>query len=268
MQNIYRLVSNVRAKKYEVLRFQTYLINQLIWKNLEEKVKFEELFLKNFYFNYSSDEKFIINDLNLKIKRGERIGIVGVTGSGKTTLIDLLIGLLIPKSGSIYINGKDINKKGNKSLLNNWRNSVANVPQNIFLTDSTFAENIAFGCPVEQINMSRVRKCAKMANISKFIENKHLKYKSNIGEGGIKLSGGQKQRIAIARALYKNSELLIFDEATSALDNKTELSLVETLRGIDKQKTILIIAHRLSTLKYCDRVLELKDGKIIEKDDY
>ena len=107
-----------------------------------------------------------------------------------------------------------------------------------------------------------------MANISKFIENKQLKYKSNIGEGGIKLSGGQKQRIAIARALYKNSELLIFDEATSALDNKTELNLVETLRGIDKQKTILIIAHRLSTLKYCDRVLELKDGKIIEKDDY
>ena len=113
--------------------------------------------------------------------------------------------------------------------------------------------------------MSRVRECAKMANISKFIENKNLKYKSNIGEGGIKLSGGQKQRIAIARALYKNSELLIFDEATSALDNKTELSLVETLSRIDKQKTILIIAHRLSTLKYCDRVLELKDGRLLKK---
>ena len=269
LQNIYRLVSNIRAKKYEVLQISN-LLNQSIKleKYRSESLKFEELFLKNICFNYSSEEKFIINDLNLKIKRGERIGIVGVTGSGKTTLIDLLIGLLIPKSGSIFINGKDINKKGNKSHLNKWRTSVANVPQNIFLTDSTFAENIAFGCPVEQIDMSRVRKCAKMANISKFIENKQLKYKSNIGEGGIKLSGGQKQRIAIARALYKNSELLIFDEATSALDNKTELNLVETLRGIDKQKTILIIAHRLSTLKYCDRVLELKDGKIIEKDDY
>ena len=224
--------------------------------------------MKSIYFNYSRDEKFIINDLNLKIRRGERIGIVGITGCGKTTLIDLLIGLLNPVSGSVFINGKDINKKANNSLLKSWRNSVANVPQNIFFTDATFAENIAFGFPVNQIDMSRVRKCAMMANISQFIESKNLKYESNIGEGGIKLSGGQKQRIAIARALYKNSELLIFDEATSALDNKTESSLVETLSRIDKQRTILIIAHRLSTLKYCDRVLELKGGKIFEKDDY
>ena len=178
-------------------------------------------------------------------------------------MIDLLIGLLDPTDGNIKINGVNLNNNNN-NFLNIWRNSIANVPQNIFLLDATFAENIAFGSNHDEIDLARVRNCARMAKIDSFIEKKYLNYQSNIGEGGIKLSGGQKQRLGIARALYKNSELLILDEATSALDNKTEISLVETLKGINKEKTILIIAHRLTTLKYCDRVLELKEGKIIE----
>ena len=266
IQNIYRLLSNIRAKKYEVLQISNLLDQDINFqKQINQGFRFEELLFKNVCFKYSKDEKYIIENLDLKLKRGERVGIIGETGSGKTTFIDLLIGLLSPTNGNVYINGKNLNNYIENDLLVNWRNAIANVPQNIFLSDSTFAENIAFGFNFKDIDMKRVKKCARMAKIDKFIEQKNLKYNSNIGESGIKLSGGQKQRLGIARALYKNSELLILDEATSALDNKTEISLVETFKQIKKEKTIIIISHRLSTLKYCDRVLEIKNGKIIEK---
>ena len=269
LQNIYRLLSNIRAKKYEVLQISNLLDQDINFKKqITKGFRFEELFFKNVCFRYSKDEQYIIENLDLKIQRGERVGIIGETGSGKTTFIDLLIGLLSPTNGKVFINGKNLNNLNNdlqNDLLVNWRNSIANVPQNIFLLDSTFAENIAFGCNIKDIDMKRVRKCARMSKIDSFIEQKNLKYKSNIGENGIKLSGGQKQRLGIARALYKNSELLILDEATSALDNRTEINLVETFKNIKKEKTIIIISHRLSTLKYCDRVLEIKNGKLIEK---
>ena len=266
MQNIYRLVSNVRAKKYEVLEISN-LLEQKIEKDKRNKKDFyfKNISLKNLSFKYSTNEKNLIKNINLEINRGERIGFVGATGCGKTTLIDLIIGLLKPTNGNIFINGKDLHIKSNRDLRQYWRNSISNVPQNIFISDASFSENIAFGLSKKEIDIDRVKNCAKMANLSKVIENNNSGYENNVGEAGAKLSGGQKQRLGIARALYKNSELLIFDEATSALDINTEINVVEALKKISREKTILIIAHRLSTLKYCDRIIEIRNGEIFEK---
>ena len=266
MQNIFRLVSNVRAKKYEVLEISN-LLEQKIEKDKRNKKDFyfKNISLKNLSFKYSTNEKNLIKNINLEINRGERIGFVGATGCGKTTLIDLIIGLLKPTNGNIFINGKDLHIKSNRDLRQYWRNSISNVPQNIFISDASFSENIAFGLSKKEIDIDRVKNCAKMANLSKVIENNNSGYENNVGEAGAKLSGGQKQRLGIARALYKNSELLIFDEATSALDINTEINVVEALNKISREKTILIIAHRLSTLKYCDRIIEIRNGEIFEK---
>ena len=266
LQNIYRLISNIRSKKYEVLQISNLLEHKIEkGKRSKKDFYFENIFLKNVSFKYLSNEENLIKNINFEIKRGERIGLVGVTGCGKTTLIDLIIGLLKPTNGNIFINGNDLHLRSNREFLKSWRNSIANVPQNIFISDASFSENIAFGFPKKDIDMERVKNCAELANLSKFIEKNISSYDDNVGEGGIKLSGGQKQRLGIARALYKNSEVLILDEATSALDMNTELNVVEAIKNISREKTILMITHRLSTLKYCDRVIEIRNGKIYEK---
>lgn len=215
--------------------------------------------LNNVTFRFSNGSKDIVSNLCLKISVGETVGIVGQTGSGKTTLIDLLVGLLDPTSGEILVDGTPLNKARRKS----WMTKIAYVPQQVFLADDTVEANIALGVKREDINQARVIEASKLACIDKFISGSLTQgYKTNVGEDGINLSGGQRQRIAIARALYRNPEILILDEATSALDTNIEKEVIESVLNEKKNITVIMIAHRTSTLKECDAIYVLEDGKI------
>jgi len=218
--------------------------------------------LKAVHFGYSPDLPEVLKGLDLEIRRGERIGLIGSTGSGKSTTVDLLMGLLEPTAGQLLVDGCDINDPHHPERQAAWRAAIAHVPQTIYLADSSIAENIAFGIPSRQIDMQRVREAASQAQIATFIESSSDGYASFVGERGIRLSGGQRQRIGIARALYKRSTVLVFDEATSALDNETEQSVMKAIDTLSKDLTILIIAHRLTTLNQCDHVFEINDGAI------
>jgi ABC-type multidrug transport system fused ATPase/permease subunit len=209
-------------------------------------------------FSYANDEHLILNDLNLTIFKGSRVGIIGSTGSGKSTLIDLLMGLLKPTHGDISVDDLPMTDLNRQS----WQRMIAHVPQSIYLTDTTVAENIAFGVPFTEIDMARVQLAAQQAQIDSFIESRPNGYRSLLGERGVYLSGGQRQRIGIARALYKQTSILVFDEATSALDGKTEQEVMQAIEGLSENLTILIIAHRLTTLKNCTQIVELSDGRI------
>lgn len=209
-------------------------------------------------FRYSKDGPWILDGLRMTIRKGARIGIVGSTGSGKSTALDLLMGLLTPASGTLEVDGKTITGE----LVRAWQRTIAHVPQSIFLSDSTLAENIAFGVPPDRIDMQRVKSAAARAHIAEFIESRPEGYKAMVGERGIRLSGGQRQRIGIARALYKQASVLIFDEATSALDNVTEQSVMEAIQGLDRDLTVIIVAHRLTTVRHCDGIFEMHDGQV------
>ena len=173
------------------------------------------------------------------------------------------MGLLKPSNGSLYIDNLKISESYSEKYIFSWMKKIALVPQDIYLTDSSFTENIAFGVPYNKINHKLVRECARKALIESFINESKNKYKTLVGEKGIKLSGGQRQRIAIARALYKKAEVIILDEATSALDSMTEELVMKSINGLSKNITIIMIAHRLSTLEICDRVLTIENGKIV-----
>ena len=215
--------------------------------------------IKNLDFIYPNSNRLALNKINLSIQSGAKIGIVGSTGSGKTTLIDILLGLLKPTKGEISLDGDEICKLG----LRDWQNSIGYVPQNIFLSDKTIAENIAFGLSIDELDIERVKEVSKIASLHKFItEELDERYFTNIGERGIRLSGGQRQRIGIARALYNNPPLLVLDEATSALDNLTEKLIIESIADHSKNITTIIIAHRLNTIKNCDCIYYLEKGKI------
>lgn len=210
-------------------------------------------------FQYTEDGPFILKDLNIEIPRGSRVGFVGKTGSGKSTALDLVMGLLVPTQGSLSVDGKEISG----ASIRAWQRTIAHVPQTIYLADSTFAENIAFGVPKSEIDIERMKVAAKRAHIADFIEDKENGYNELVGERGIKLSGGQRQRIGIARALYKQASVLVFDEATSALDNVTENAVMQAINALDHDLTILLIAHRLSTVKGCDMLIEMDQGRIV-----
>lgn len=212
--------------------------------------------------NYSYDKKLVLKDINLKIKKGEVLGIVGRTGSGKSTLVDLIMGLLKPKQGFIEVDGKKINYQSFSNELIGLRKKISHIPQNIFLKDSNVLENIAFGSEVKNIDFAKVKGAAKIARIHEFIIEELGGYNAYVGEKGIKLSGGQLQRIGIARALYKESEILVMDEATSSLDEYTEKQIIKSIYSLENRPTIIMIAHRLSTLKNCDRIIHMSSGKI------
>ena len=214
--------------------------------------------LKQVNFRYSINTPSVLNQIDLTIKKGDRIGFVGPTGSGKSTLLDIIMGLLHPTDGSIEIDNELITIK-NQHL---WQKHIAHVPQFIYLSDSSIEENIAFGVPKDKINFNRVKQSAKQAQIKEMIESLPQKYKTKVGERGIRLSGGQRQRIGIARALYKEADVIIFDEATSALDDKTENEVMNAIESLSKNLTILIIAHRLTTLKNCSYIVKLKEGTV------
>ena len=215
---------------------------------------------KNVYFAYSNETPTVLNGLSFEIKKGERVGFIGPTGCGKSTTIDLLMGLLEPNSGEVLVDDIDINCKQDPENLLAWRAAIAHVPQSIYLADRSIADNIAFGVDPEKLDIKRVKEAARQAQIAEFIESSPQGYKTFVGERGIRLSGGQRQRIGIARALYKKASVMVFDEATSALDNSTEKALMLAIDNLSRDLTIVIIAHRLTTLERCDKIIQLKDG--------
>ena len=219
--------------------------------------------LKSIRFRYNKKSPMILKGLNLVIKKGEKIGIVGPTGSGKSTLIDILLGLIEPNDGEILIDNINILDKNNSHNINDWRSIISYVPQDIYLGDSTIKENICFGEKRENINIKNVISAAKKAGIHSFINTLPNKYETFVGERGLRLSGGQRQRIGLARALYQKSQVVILDEATSSLDNETEKSVMNSIYKLGKEITIIMIAHRLTTLRDCDRIIKIKDGQIL-----
>lgn len=224
-----------------------------------------EIELKNIYFSYFNNKNATLKDICLSIKKNTYVAFIGSTGSGKTTLVDLILGLLMPDKGTFKVDDVEINDKN----IKNWQVNLGYVPQQIYLSDDTIARNIAFGLPDEQIDIDQIKKVAKMANLKDFIENDlSLSYSTVIGERGIRLSGGQRQRIGIARALYHDPQVLLFDEATSSLDNNTEKEVLEAIEGISKLKTMVVIAHRLTTVKNCDKVYVVEKGRIISEGSY
>jgi ATP-binding cassette, subfamily B, bacterial PglK len=220
----------------------------------------KEIKLKNVYFYYPNSKKPTLKDINLTIRHKTTVGIVGATGCGKTTTINIILGLLQPQKGTLEVDGKTIANKNIRS----WQRSIGYVPQNIFLSDDTVLANIAFGQELKDINGHMVEKAAKIANLHKFIiDELPKKYQTTIGEHGIRLSGGQRQRIGIARALYHNPKVLIFDEATNALDSQTEQAVMDAVQNLNKNITIIIITHRLNTVKNCEFIFKLHKGQII-----
>jgi len=213
--------------------------------------------IKNLSFSYIGTNKNLLNEIELTINEGESVGIVGSSGSGKSTLVDLILGLLIPKSGQIMVNNLDINKN-----MRSWQNLIGYVPQNVYLADDTLAKNIAFGIDENQIDFERLHTSIKSAQLEEFVKSLPEGINNEVGERGSRISGGQRQRIGIARALYNGPQLLVFDEATSALDNKTELEVMEVINSLKGSRTILIIAHRLTTIENCDKVFEINEGNI------
>jgi len=214
--------------------------------------------LKQLGFRYSPQTPDVLKQIDLTIIKGSRVGFIGTTGSGKSTLLDIVMGLLQPTVGSMEVDGQAVTLTNNRA----WQAHIAHVPQTIFLADSTIEENIAFGIPQEQIDHKRVRVAAQQAQIADSINTWPKQYQTFVGERGIRLSGGQRQRIGIARALYKQANVIIFDEATSSLDNETEQAVMHAIKRLSKDLTLLIIAHRVTTLENCTQIVELRDGCI------
>jgi len=213
-------------------------------------------------FAYGPHLPEVLMGIDLEIRKGERIGIIGSTGSGKSTTLDLLMALSLPTAGRILVDGVDLHDPAHPERLMAWRSTIAHVPQSIYLADSSIAENIAFGLSSGQIDMGLVKRAAEQAQIAGFIEGSPDGYSSFVGERGIRLSGGQRQRIGIARALYKQAQVLVFDEATSALDSQTEEAVMKAIEGLSQELTIVMIAHRLGTVARCDRLIELERGSV------
>ncbi len=219
----------------------------------------KEITLNNIQYNYPDTVRTALKDINLKISVKTTVGIIGATGCGKTTTVDIILGLLEAQKGTLEIDGQIITKNNSSA----WQRSIGYVPQNIYLSDNTIAANIAFGVESKNIIQENVIKASKIANLHEFVVNElPEKYQSLVGERGVKLSGGQRQRIGIARALYHNPSVLILDEATSALDNQTEQAVMDAINNLGKNITIILIAHRLSTVKKCDKIFLLENGKL------
>ncbi len=220
--------------------------------------------LHEVYFRYSDSGSWILNGLSFRLEKGSRIGIIGASGGGKSTALDVFMGLLIPQKGELLIDGEPCVD----GQVREWQKLIAHVPQMIYLFDATIAENIALGVPPELIDINRVRAVCQKAGIADFIEKSPSGYWSTVGERGVRLSGGQRQRVGIARALYKQASVLVFDEATSALDQYTETSVINALDDLDRDLTIIMVAHRMTTLSRCDRIIEIKSGRVIRTGAY
>lgn len=265
LQQIYYSWSNILGTESAISDVVNYLKEDLtdyqkISEN-SEPISFDhEISLNHVSFSYRKSDAVVLNDITISIPKFSKVGFIGPTGCGKSTLLDIIMGLLIPTDGELMVDGHAITNVNRKY----WQNQIAHVPQNIYLSDASIEENIAFGIPKEQIDKVKVIDAAKKAHIDYFIQDLPKGYGTYVGERGVQLSGGQRQRIAIARAFYKQASVIVFDEATSALDNKTEEVVMNAVKELNKDFTVLIIAHRINTLKDCDIVYRLEDGKIAE----
>jgi ABC-type bacteriocin/lantibiotic exporter with double-glycine peptidase domain len=263
LQQAYAAWSAIQGGRSQ-LRDTVELLEQAIpscTKSDIEPLTFQhELNLNQVTFRYTPSSPDIVKRINLSIRKGERVGFIGTSGSGKSTLLDIIMGLLPATDGQITVDGVALRASNQRA----WQSQLAHVPQTIFLTDRSVAENIAFGVPRASIDMARVREAAMQARIADLIESWPKGYAALVGERGVRLSGGQRQRIGIARALYKRASIIVLDEATSALDNETEEAVMKSIEGLSSSLTILVIAHRLSTLRMCDRIIEL-DGQVVRR---
>ena len=268
MQSIYAALAKLRfvGASLDALVNDIKNLKTLNLKQDQSVLSFnKQITLKNIYYNYPNASRTTLKDININIPAKTTVGLVGATGSGKTTTVDIILGLLEAQKGNLEVDGKIIKEQNSKS----WQRSIGYVPQNIYLADDTVAANIAFGVDPKDINQEAVEKPSKIANLHQFvIEELPKKYQTNIGERGIKLSGGQRQRIGIARALYHNPQLLVLDEATSALDNQTEQAVMDAVNNLNKDITLIIIAHRLNTVKNCDNIFKLEKGELIGQGTY
>ena len=270
LQQLYNSWTTIKGNE-QTLRDIINLLDQQIpyldnYKLIDEKLirLKHNIELDGVSFSYASSLPTVIKDISLLIHKGDRVGFIGTTGSGKSTLLDILMALLVPTSGSLKVDGVPINQANAPK----WQLNIAHVPQSIYLMDCSIAENIAFGERKESIDIDKVRAAAQKAQIAKTIESWRDGYDTMVGEKGIKLSGGQRQRIAIARALYRQADLIVFDEATSALDQETEELLMEAIQSLSSDLTVLIIAHRTSTLRGCNIIVELRHGQIVNTGSY
>ena len=267
MQQVYRFWAVLKGYN-EDLKGVLFMLNQPVPNCLiaQEPLQLHEsLIIDGVHFSYGDNRPEVLQGVDLKIRKGERIGIIGGTGSGKSTIVDIVMGLLTPTSGRLLVDGFDLHDLDHPERLIAWRTTIAHVPQSIYLADCTIVENIAFGVPKDQIDLSRVRVAAEKAQLLNFVETLPDGFNTFVGECGVRLSGGQRQRIGIARALYKNSSIIILDEATSALDSSTEKCVIEALDGMSREITVVMIAHRLSTLELCNRIIKFQEGRIVDQ---
>jgi ATP-binding cassette subfamily B protein len=262
LQNLYSNLVRIQSSQVSVqdaLEFLEQPLPAHVGLPLAAPLPFRQAVeLKDLGFRYSTGGPWVLRGLNLRIPRGSRVGFIGATGSGKSTLIDILMGLLTPVEGAVLIDGIPVFPDRTRS----WQAHLAHVPQAIFLADVSIAENIAFGLRPEEIDRNRVRQAARQAQLADTIESWSAGYDTLVGERGVRLSGGQRQRVGIARALYKRADVIVFDEATSALDNRTESAVMEAIEGLHSDLTIFLVAHRLTTLRGCDLIVELDQGSI------
>ena len=267
-QQIYGSASSIKGNLSSIEQINKNLhlpMTHMLNTNQQKKINFNSnIKLNNVKFSYNDEERVSLNINNLEIKKGSTIGIVGASGAGNSTLVDILVGLLKVKPSSLLIDDKEINK----NEIVSWRKKIGYVPQRIFVSDSTIAENIAFGEMPNEIDMNKIYKVMKMANLTHVVGSHDEGVNTIIGENGIKFSGGQLQRLGLARALYMDPEVLVLDEATSALDGPTEYEIMNSIEELSYSKTIIIIAHRLSTIRHADNIFVLKDGNIECEGDY
>lgn len=242
--------------------FKSELLND---ENIETLKFNDKITVENLSYNYPKSDKLVLKNINIEIEKNQEIAFAGATGAGKSTLVDIILGLLEPSTGYLKIDDKIVDK----NIIRSWQKNIGYVPQDIFLIDDTIIKNIAFGVDKDNIDIRKVKKAAEIANIANFIENELSEgYNTIVGERGIRISGGQKQRIGLARALYHDPEVLILDEATSSLDSKTQEQVMDAINAIVEVKTMIIIAHRLSTVKNCDQIYLIEEGKIIDQGKY
>ena len=267
MHLIFQSLTGIRSNSAYISDiFESFHKNNQAARNFtgdKNKITFKDsIEIRNLSFRYTKGKPYTLKNINFHIRKGDHLGIIGKTGCGKSTLIDILMGLIKPNKGNIFIDGVKLFDNQSASKVNCWWTKISHVPQHIFLIDGSILENIVLGIDNDKINMEKIFEVIKKAKIDEFINDLENGIHTKIGERGILLSGGQIQRIGIARALYKDSELIIFDEATSALDIRTEKSLVHSLNNLRKDITVITITHRLSTIKDCDKIIEINNGEI------
>jgi ATP-binding cassette, subfamily B, bacterial PglK len=255
--SISRLSADLQELEHQELYRKTHSTTK------KSKNDFQDFIISEAHFNYQNTKFPALRNISLKISAGESIGLIGPSGSGKTTLVDLLLGLLEPQEGDLYYNGKRLNDS-----LTEWRSQIAYLPQEVFLIDDTLRQNVALGVEDKKIDDLQVVQALEQARLMDHVNQLPKGVNTLLGERGVRFSGGQRQRVAIARAFYHQRSVLIMDEATSALDNYTEQEIVEEIKHFKGKKTMIVVAHRLTTVQHCDRIYKLQNGQIVDSGDY